>query len=89
MGQHVCNTSDYHIEDTPQPQPENRELLVELCMEADYAVGNTWFQKNQEDLTFRNTDTIAFQPPYTNARFVQIDYVLTSQPWKNSLLTEP
>ena len=57
-----------------------------FCMEADYVVSNTWFQKNQEGLlTFRNTDTTAFQPPYTNARFAQIDYVLTNKPWKNSV----
>ena len=89
IGQHVFKISDYHIEDMPQPQAENRELFIEFCMEADYVVSNTWFQKNQEDLLrFRNTDTVAFQifqPLYTNARLAQIDYVLTNKPWKNSV----
>lgn len=65
---------------------ENRELFVEFCLEEDYVVSSTMFQKHHNDLiTFRNTQAATFASPFTNTRFSQIDHILSKRRWRNAI----
>ena len=42
---HIFNPDNRDIHEVPEAQLENRELFVEFCLEHDYVVASTWFQK--------------------------------------------
>ena len=47
---------------------------------------NTWKQKCQEDMiTYRNTETKDFSPPFSLHRYAQMDFVLATEQWKNAV----
>ena len=63
---------------------ESREVFMEFLMEKGYTVASTFFTKSQANLvTFRNTRTDRFAPPFSSDRFAQIDHILVNQKWKN------
>ena len=77
IGLHILNPDNRDIHEIPEAQLENRELFVEFCLEHDYIVVSTCFQKSAHELvTFRNTNASTFGPPFTNTKLSQIDYVL-------------
>ena len=86
VGPHISNPESRGIETLPEVQVENREMFVEFCLEEDYVVSSTMFQKHQEDLiTFRNTRAAAFASPLTSTRFSQIDHILKRRRWRNAI----
>ena len=86
IGPHIFNPDNRDIHEVPEAQLENRELFVEFCLEHDYVVASTWFQKSVHELvTFRNTNASTFGPPFTNAKFSQIDFVLVKKQWRNAV----
>jgi endonuclease/exonuclease/phosphatase family metal-dependent hydrolase len=86
IGPHIFNPDDQNIDSLPEAQMENRELFVEFCLEEDYVVSSTMFQKHHNDLiTFRNTQAATFASPFTNTRFSQIDHILSKRRWRNAI----
>ena len=49
IGPFIFNPDGHDMEDVPETQLENREMLVEFCLEEDYVVSSTWFQKDQAE----------------------------------------
>ena len=86
IGQYVFNPENKQIDELPESQFENRELLVSFCMDEDYVIPSTFFQKSHQNLiTFRNTQSATFEPPFTSTKFSQIDFILTKHKWRNSI----
>ena len=86
IGPHIFNPDDQNIASLPEAQMENRELFVEFCLEEDYVVSSTMFQKHHNDLiTFRNTQAAIFASPFTSTRFSQIDHILSKRRWRNAI----
>ena len=86
IGPHIFNPDDQNIDSLPEAQMENRELFVEFCLEEDYVVSSTMFQKHHNDLiTFRNTQAATFASPFMNTRFSQIDHILSKRRWRNAI----
>ena len=73
------------VEDMSENVQNNRERLIELCQEFELRPMNTYFQKTKEKIaTYRKvgvtkTDTITYKT------HEQIDYILTTNRWKNTV----
>ena len=63
-----------------------RQVFTGFCLQEDYVVASTWFQKCPRDLiTFRYAATPNFDPPLTHSKFAQIDHVLINRRWRNAI----
>ena len=84
VGPHIFRQPDSSIDRLSSKQLDNRIRFVSFCQEHGFIVCNTWFQKELSKLvTCRNVATPAFQSPFTDDRYAQLDYCLINRPWKN------
>ena len=61
-------------------------MFVEFCLQEDYVVSSTMFQKPRDNLiTFRNTQAATFASPFASTRVSQIDHILTRRRWRNAI----
>jgi len=87
VGPHIYNPLNLEIDSLSNGQKENRELLMEFCLENNLIISNTWFQKSQKELaTFHTPHVENFHFAGENhAQFAQFDLVLTPNKLKNSI----
>lgn len=87
IGPHIYNPLNLDIDSLSTGQKENRENLLELCLENNLIISNTWFQKAQHELmTFHTPHVENFLHTGENyTQFAQFDLVLTPNKWKNSI----
>ena len=67
---------------------DNREHFINFCLEEKMNISNTWFQKEDKQLcTFIWPKTRGERKlPYIRDRYETLDYWLTQQKWKNSVI---
>ena len=72
IGTFIFNPDDHDIEDAPETQLENPEMVVEFWLEEDYAI-STGFQKDQAALTtFRNANANSFSHHSPQQNFLKL-----------------
>ena len=81
MGQHIFGKGRQHVHQMPDNQFFNRQNLVEFCMEQEFVISNTLFDKPPNKLcTHKFPSTEGFKAPWNASRFGQIDYLLINKP---------
>jgi len=63
IGPHIYNPLNLDIDSLSTGQKENRENLLEFCLENNLIVSNTWFQKPQHEL-------MTFHTPHVENFFI-------------------
>ena len=87
IGHHVFGYGAQHVGSLPEDQKENRQLLIDFCLFADFLIMNTLFLKpTSKKCTFKETATEGFTAPWSPDRFAQIDFILAPRAFKNSIL---
>lgn len=66
-GQYVVNPGNQQVDNLPESQLENRDMLVLFCMEENYMISSKFFQKSHQFLlAFRNTQSATLEPPFSS-----------------------
>ena len=87
VGAHVFGVGPAHVQEMPEDQRENRQCLIDFCLENDYVVSNTFFAKHEaKKCTYKDPNTSGFTAPWTPYRFGQLDFLLAPTEYTNSVL---
>jgi len=86
IGYHVFDPEKITLEDQLEPVAESREMFVNMLSQTDTLAMNTFFQKPNNKLLTYHMPTNNLGPPYKRGIYEQIDYCLTTERWKNSVL---
>ncbi len=63
---------------------ENREKLMDYCMENGILIMNTYFKKSSKCYcTSKEMETDGFKAPWTPDRFCMLDYCHAPRRWRN------
>ena len=87
IGPFILNEEGLTTDILSMGQKDNRDRFMDFCLERNFQVSNTWFQKPTDKLvTFRRPGIENFTPPYLLCNYAQCDHILIKNSWKNSVL---
>jgi len=94
--EHIMGKHTMHEDEDPEAMErlgpgmlENRELLTELCMTNELRIVNTMYRKTKhKTATYRiiKERCTEGEPEMTNRNFEQIDYIITTRRWRNTVM---
>lgn len=86
IGRNTFEPETASIRSLSEGQTHNIDLLVLFACEHSLKVSNTMFYKNKNKLaTYKKPET-TLTDPVTRPHYEQLDYILTPERWKNSVL---
>ena len=86
VGPFTFGAHSHDIDYLSDAQFDNRSRLLEFCLEWDFVIKNTFFQKTQEQLiTYRAVGVSTWEEPFNFNEYAQLDYILINSPWKNAI----
>ena len=84
VGSHVFGWGNFLVDYLSDEQRENRQFLFDFCTANDFIVSNTLFIKPDE-CKYKDTRTNGFVGLWTPDRFAQMDLILASKQWRNTI----
>lgn len=87
VGRHVFGHGNHYVQELPEEQRENRQMLMDFCISNNLIISNSFFQKaDSRKCTYKETRTEGFTPPWTPDRFAQLDAILVQKEWRNIVI---
>jgi len=86
MGEHTFDKNNTNIYNRGEGVQENRELILDLCRKHNLVIGNTLFQKQEQNKATYREIGVDREAEMKRGNFEQLDYILIPKRWRNGLL---